>query len=338
MHGRENRRKRLGGWAAALAVAVAGMIVIPQRGLAQEHREGHHEGHCEEHGGPAASRAREQLIRAVKQGEAEARAEIERLEREAKGDAELVQGLRRVGKEHRLAGESTRQAFLRAVDRIQGDEERAEALRMLLAAAPITEETGRAVIASARRASSDHALYRVLSYLHEIQESDLVRGPLARDYLDAAERLRGGEHLANALAELLHPSPVEEGAVRRALEMAQRVDSDDGRRRVLREVTDHQAITPEVEAAYLRVAERIAAAEVKRETEERLRDAREGGGRERRSLAPADREALRNEARRLKEEARELRRHLKERAKELKRRLKEEWKDGDEELDLDVEG
>jgi hypothetical protein len=123
---------------------------------------------------------------------------------------------------------------------------------------------------------SDRALGKVLSFFDEIQESDLMRGPLAQKYLDAASHLKAPEALSRALVQLLHPEAVPDAAVSRALELSQRIASDEGVAKVLREVTDHQSITADVEARVRALAGRIQAEDLKRRALERLERAKGG--------------------------------------------------------------
>jgi hypothetical protein len=96
----------------------------------------------------------------------------------------------------KLKDEASRQAYVRSVEQMGSEEERSRALLRLMADAPISEATGAAILEVASRMQSDRPLARVLAFFHEIQESDLVRGPLAQKYLDAASRLRDPDVLA----------------------------------------------------------------------------------------------------------------------------------------------
>jgi len=189
----------------------------------------------------------------------------------------------RAQEQGRLEDEGARQAYLKSVERLGSDEDQARALLKLMADAPISEQTGAAILEAASRMKSDRPLLKVLSFFHRIQEWELVRGPLARRYLDTASRLQSQEALARALAEELHPQAIPETEVSRALELSQRIGSDEGLARVLREVTDHQAITRDIDARYRAVAERISSPEVKQRVMEWLDDARRDGGGERQS-------------------------------------------------------
>src|SRR5262245_33796425 len=99
----------------------------------------------------------------------------------------------------RLKDEGSRQAYIKSLEKLGSDEERARALLKLMADAQISEATGTAILEVASRMQSDRPLGRVLSFFHEIQESDLVRGPLAQRYLDAASHLKSPESLSSAL-------------------------------------------------------------------------------------------------------------------------------------------
>jgi hypothetical protein len=177
----------------------------------------------------------------------------------------------------KLQDEGARQAYLKSLEK-QGvsDEDRARALVRFMADAPISEQTGATILEVASRMKSDRALGKVLSFFHQIQESDLVRGPLAARYLDAASHLESPEALARALVQELHPEPVPDAAVTRALELSQRINSDEGVARVLREVTDHQRITPDIEARVRASAERIHDADLKARALQRLERAKSG--------------------------------------------------------------
>lgn len=179
----------------------------------------------------------------------------------------------------RLEDEGARQAYLKSVEKLGSDEERARALVKLMADAPISEGTGAAILEVAARMKSDQALARVLSFFHQIQEWELVRGPLARRYLDTAARLQSQEALARVLAEELHPRAIPESEVSRALELSQRIASDEGLKKVLREVTDHQGITADIETKYRAVAERLSSAEAKQRALELLERAKGGDDR-----------------------------------------------------------
>src|SRR4051812_33604984 len=174
----------------------------------------------------------------------------------------------------KLKDEGSRQAYVRSVEKMGSDEERARALVELMADAPISEVTGAAILEVASRMQSDRALGKVLSFFDEIQESDLMRGPLAQKYLDAASHLKAPEALSRALVQLLHPEAVPDAAVSRALELSQRISSDEGVAKVLREVTDHQSITADVEARVRALAGRIQAEDLKRRALERLERAK----------------------------------------------------------------
>src|SRR6185295_1078395 len=125
----------------------------------------------------------------------------------------------------RLQDEAGRQASLRSLEKQGSDEDRARAIVQFMADAPISEQTGATILDIASRMRSDRALGKVLSFFHQIQESDLVRGPLAGRYLDAASHLQAPEALARALVQELHPDTVPDAVVGRALELSQRIDS-----------------------------------------------------------------------------------------------------------------
>ncbi len=217
------------------------------------------------------------LLSEVKRDEEAARREIAAAG-EADSDEALAAGLIAVANGHRLAGESTRQAYLKAADRLESPSRRARVLRKLLEAAPITVETGAEVLRQAVRSDSGPALLKVLMSLHEIKESDLVRGPLTEQYLSAAEKLTSPEDLSEALRGLLHPQELEAPQVVRALRLAERLDSDEDRLKVLREVTDHQPLTPEVMAGYRKSVERMRTDSARSTAGERLESAKEEQG------------------------------------------------------------
>ncbi|MDQ3266094.1 MAG: hypothetical protein M3Y59_20970 [Myxococcota bacterium] len=217
------------------------------------------------------------LLSEVKRDEEAARREIA-LAAEAASDEALAAGLISVANGHRLAGESTRQAYLKAADRLESSAKRARVLRKLLEAAPITVETGAEVLRQAVRSGTGAALLKVLMSMHEIKESDLVRWPLAGQYLAAAEKLTAPEDLSEALRGQLHPRALESPQVVRALRLAERLDSDEDRLKVLREVTDHQVLTPEVMAGYRKGVERMRTASARSTAGERLESAKEEQG------------------------------------------------------------
>ena len=172
-----------------------------------------------------------------------------------RGDDELLHALARLAKESdALEDAGARQAYLRACDRFRSGEARARALKHFLMAAPIDVESGRAVLSSARSIQGDDELMVVLKAMNQIRESDLVRGPLAAPYLDAASRLHSEDALAKALVSLLHPEAVSPEGVLRALELAgSRLRTDESKHRVLVEVTDHQGLDPKVKARSLQI-------------------------------------------------------------------------------------
>ena len=213
------------------------------------------------------------MIRSLKEDEQAAVDAIRRAE-QRRSDAEILDGLEDVGREYNLAAESTRKEFLRVADKLRGDSEKSDALVALLKGAPITEDTGRELLRSASAIRSDDAKLDVLKFMHRINESDLVRGPLTDAYLDVAEQLRSDDALSEALKGLLHPEPVAKDRVLRALKIAERLRDDDGRQAVLREVSDHQAIDGDVEAAYRKVEEGIHDQDTLRDTQERLTEAK----------------------------------------------------------------
>jgi hypothetical protein len=165
---------------------------------------------------------------------------------ESAGDAEALEAL---AEDPGLSQEGARQAYVARARTLGDDDQRALALQKLLYAAPISEETGRAVLAAAGAMSHDGARLTVLEAFHCIRESDLVRGALATEYLDVAAKL-GPDALGRALTDLLHPRQVPRATVLRALELAQRVDAPERRLEVLQEVTDHQWVDATVEAAF----------------------------------------------------------------------------------------
>lgn len=220
------------------------------------------------------------LLAEVKQDEAQARAEIADAVR-AHSDAERADRLVRVADRHRLAGESTRQAFVKAADSLRDDRDRSRVLRKLLAAAPITEETGREVLRAVANTRSEAERLRMLMSFHSLQESELVRGPLAGAYLDVAADLESSQALGEALRGLLHPTRLASEHTQRALELAARLTRDEDRMKVLREVTDHQALSREVLAGY-RAVEAHLGTELRRLARQRREAARDGSPSERR--------------------------------------------------------
>src|SRR5687767_8217159 len=106
------RRNMNSSWSIA-GLLVAALIVVPSRGWAQHQDDDDDCDHQHE--------KYEHLVKTVKQDEQAARAEIERIEREARSDSELEQRLGVVGDQYRLAGEATRKAWLRAAEKAQSD-------------------------------------------------------------------------------------------------------------------------------------------------------------------------------------------------------------------------
>ncbi len=182
--------------------------------------------------------------------------------------------------------EPSRQAYLRAVEQLRTDDARAQALDALLRKASISERTGRAVLRAAAAIRSEELRTKVLVQMHEIVESDLVRGPLAMDYLQAAETLRSSEALTTALKSQLHPTLVPKAATLRALKLVERISGDEGKRAVLDEVVDHQPIDAQVAAAYRTAAWGLSDATLRGEALESLQAAT-GGERPRRFLVKA---------------------------------------------------
>jgi hypothetical protein len=162
----------------------------------------------------------------------------------------LTRSLRKLAHDADFETETSRQAYLAATASLSDDGLRLEALQALLKGAPISVETGRGILAQAHRFRDDPQALALLSMMHHIRESDLVRGPLTGAYLDVAGQLQSQESLARALRELLHPQQVSTDGVLKALALLQRVSDSSLRKAVLVEVTDHQQITPAVEAAY----------------------------------------------------------------------------------------
>jgi hypothetical protein len=171
-------------------------------------------------------------VASVKVDEKRTREEIDAANRDSRSEEELVSRLIRIAESNRLAAESTRQEYLRSVDRVRDSEDKARLLIKLLHEAPITAETQKAVLRSAQQISDEDELAEVLAYTHRIRESDLVRGPNAMDYLDAVEKLRSDEARADALRQLLHPHPIPEAATLRALALTERFGDEDDRRKV----------------------------------------------------------------------------------------------------------
>jgi hypothetical protein len=237
-------------------------------------------------------------------------------------------------------------------------------------------ETGRGVLAQAHRFARDRERGALLSMMHRIHESELVRGPLASAYLDVVDQLESNFARARALKELLHPEQLSPDVVERALGLLQRVSEPRLRAEVLEEVTDHQAITPSVEAAYTALVTGLEGSAL-REAQTRLANAKSGHAR-RHGLAMAftfdgpwrfdsgeredevrrtveqvraqvqeelsrEREALRRSqqqiregAQQLKQRARALAQQYRERARSLQERLRKQF--GDEaDVDVDVD-
>lgn len=205
-----------------------------------------------------------------------ARDAIDQAAAAAHSDDELLGALRHVAGRDALEDPGAREAFLRACDRFRSGEARSRALRAFLMAAPIDPETGRAVLASTRGIQAEEDLLAVLKTMREISEADLVRGPLVMSYLEAAERLRSEEAMTRALVWLLHPDPVAREGVLRSLDLiASRLRSDEAKHRALVEVTDHQALDPQVKARYLQIVTAMRDAGLQADSKKRLEHARD---------------------------------------------------------------
>ncbi len=146
-----------------------------------------------------------ETLDSVKAAEAQAREKLAAIDRENLSDDDRAERLEELADDERFAAESTRQEFLRQVERVRDPSDRSKLLRKLMQEAPLTPETAKAVLRSAQQISDDDELAEVLEYFFEIRESDLVRGPNANDYLDAVARLRDDEARSDALTRLLHP-------------------------------------------------------------------------------------------------------------------------------------
>lgn len=274
--------------------------------------------------------------------EAAVRAKIDAAVRTSKDDAALATALKRIAHEEELDEEATRQAFLAATARLNDELARWVALEALLVGAPISEQTGAGIMKEARRFSRDAERIAFLHRMHTIREDELVRGPFANDYLEIAAKLQSQEALSDALRELLHPSPVEQAAVERALGMASALDGD-LLAPVLIEVTDHQAIAGNVQTLYGALANKLGGEQM-RDAIERYNDAIEDDGKlwkkfawnngrvkvnvrdYQRKVQEAAREAAREAreaAREAREEAREAREEALRAAEERRRELEE---------------
>lgn len=175
----------------------------------------------------------------------------------ASSDRALAAALVEVARAERLDDEPTRQAFIQGARAVRDELLRAQVLRALLVEAPISEQTGRAVLEVAGQARRDAGRAPVLQQFHALRERDLVRGPLAEEYQRTAEGLRSPGELAQVLKAQLHPTAVPKPVVLRALALLQRVDTAQQVLEVLEEVTDHQVMDAEVERAYRAAVERL---------------------------------------------------------------------------------
>ncbi|MDQ3266077.1 MAG: hypothetical protein M3Y59_20885 [Myxococcota bacterium] len=218
---------------------------------------------------------REKLEKA-KADEQDAREALARVERNGGSDSRIAEGLEEVAEEHRLAGESTRQAYLNLAEKLRSDDLRRDALKKLMSEAPISLETGSRILSVASGIRGDEALGDVLDYMHRISEHELVHGPLAMKYVEAASQLRSDEALSDALKNLLHPHAPREAALA-ALELSKRISSDDARHQVLIEIKDHQELDRELEAAYRAAAESIRSSDVRELALEELAEAKRSG-------------------------------------------------------------
>lgn len=259
-------------------------------------------------------------------GEAAVRAKIEAAVRNSKDDSSLGTALKRIAHEEELEEESTRQAYLAATARIKDDLARWIALEGLLVGAPISEQTGAGVMAEARKFSRDAERVAFLHRMHTIRERELVRDPFANEYLDLAAKLQSQEALSDALRELLHPSPVEQAAVERALGMAASLDGD-LLAPVLIEVTDHQSLSGKVPVLYGALVQKLDG-RLKAEAMQRYDEATEDSGKIWRRFAWKDtgpvREAMKEYTRITRDAAKttrdELRRQTEDRRREAEAR------------------
>lgn len=289
---------------------------------------------------------------ATADGDREARRQLDALARRPAAGQELAEALVELADDEELELERTRRLYLAQVARVPDEPARAEALSALLRGAPTTAETARGILALAERFTADGPREEVLSMMLQIRERELVRGSMAMGYLAVAAGLEDPATLAGALRDLLHPAEVRGEAVERALALTERLASPALREEVLREVTDHQRITPTVEASYRKLLADFSG-EAKAEALERLTEAKatprasrhrrtwvwrwsapgasEGGRQLARQLdsfkteeaRPREEEArLREQAAQLRAQARQLDARIKERARELKTRLK----------------
>ncbi|HVE86234.1 MAG TPA: hypothetical protein VND93_25430, partial [Myxococcales bacterium] len=210
---------------------------------------------------PSGAPAREQIVRAVASSH---------------GDDELLQGLVRIARETHLEDEPSRQEYVHACEKLRSGEARARALKTLLVEAPISPDTGHQVLAAARKIEGDDSLLATLKTMDQIRESDLIRGPLAMDYLAAAERLHSEDALAASLVWLLHPEPIAREGVMRAMELASaRLHGDELRHKVLVEVTDHQELDPAMKARALQLASALRDEGLKADAKKRLEHSRD---------------------------------------------------------------
>jgi ribosomal protein S15P/S13E len=283
------------------------------------------------------------MLEDVKADEAKARAEIERAERESRSDSDLLERLETIAGDHHLAGENARAAFIHAAMRLRSDEAKGDALETLLAEAPITVDTGRAVLRAAATIGSDDPKLMLLVYMHKIREHMLFHGPLADEFVQTASTFSDDHNMSTALFQVLHPYPVPREAVVHALVLARdRMRSDDARQKVLVEVKDHHldARDSEIEQLYRAVADKMGE-DAREEALENLRDAthsvidrtraviiaRERGDAEVRgeakAQARAELERLRAEAERAKEDAKRLKAEAKRMAEDLKAQAKD---------------
>ncbi|MBL8914281.1 MAG: M56 family metallopeptidase [Archangium sp.] len=251
-------------------------------------------------------------------GEASVRARIETAVRTARDDSSLGTALKRIAHEEDLDDEATRQAYLAAMSRITDDLARWVALEGLLVGAPISEQTGAGVMAEARKFSRDAERVAFLHRMHTIRESELVRGPYANDYLDLAAKLQSQEALSDALRELLHPSPVEQAAVERALGLAASLDGD-LLAPVLIEVTDHQQLAGNVPALYGALLKKLDG-RLQADAQERWDEAAASNGKFFKRFAWTDKAAARDA---MKEYSRAMRDAAKQTRDELRRQAED---------------
>ncbi|MCI0574367.1 MAG: hypothetical protein L0Y66_26850 [Myxococcaceae bacterium] len=180
--------------------------------------------------------------------------------KKARSDEELVAGLKLVLRESDLPREETRQAFLKAVERVRDPARRSGLLVQVLRECTITEDTGRTLLHVSRGVEDDGHLLKVLGMVHSIKETDVMYGPLMVDVLKTAEVLRAPPARAKALRQVLDEAPISVETGRSVLGLAAGLGDDVLARKVLtrmHEINERNLVRGPLANDYLEVTRRM---------------------------------------------------------------------------------